>query len=433
MRLSLSKVAPDAWREMGAKGEPEARAEKPEPQPEAPRGVSSAVGDSAERPSLRPPGRKGSWAAVRETPCHTDCPEAPVSRALGGLGREVGSQPCVSLPVPVLLTAALGTGLRYLPSDTEGNLEEQCTPMGSPAKAERRFVQGRFTANHSHGFSNSWKSTGVNFVSTLVVSGTASLLQQEILEEISTLDTVVQDLYVAEENGTQIGYDGVCAEHQGACVPSTPLLSPIYPAGTIGGTFLGKRMGRNQLLVKAKAMRLLYYLKTEDVKDNELSKMWLIHFLNQSTNIEKRILMVYFTSLSRQLEFEATSMTVIPLFHVAYLLIILFAITSCYRYDCVQNKIWAAAFGVISVALAVVSGFGLMLYIGVPFVTIVANSPFLILSVGVDDMLIMISAWQKTSAKDSMSQRLSTVYSKVAVSITFTTISNVLASSIQGL
>ncbi|KAM8958915.1 patched domain-containing protein 3-like [Lycaon pictus] len=273
MSLSLSKVAPDAWREMGAKGEPEARAEKPEPQPEpqpearreaeahpgyvgagsrveplpaskpsqgqepkldwasgqhrAPRGVSSAVGDSAERPSLpaSPSERQLGSETPCETPCHTDCPEAPLSRALGGLGREVGSQPCVSLPVPTLLTAALGTGLRYLPSDTEGNLEEQCTPMGSPAKAERRFVQGRFTANHSHGFSNSRKSTGVNFVSTLVVSGTASLLQQEILEEISTLDTVVQDLYVAEENATQIGYDGVCAKHQGACVPSTPLLS----------------------------------------------------------------------------------------------------------------------------------------------------------------------------------------------------------------
>ncbi|KAM8901780.1 LOW QUALITY PROTEIN: patched domain-containing protein 3-like [Lycaon pictus] len=353
----------------------------------------------------------------------------------------------------MLLRAALGTGLRYLPSDTEGNLEEQCTPMGSPAKAERRFVQGHFTANDSHGFSNSRKSTGVNFVSILVVSSTASLLQQEILEEI-TLDTVVQYLYVAKENGTQIGYNGVCAKYQGACVPSNPLLSawrmnkdldltnitfPVfnlsgqlnYLVGTIGGTFLGKRTGRNQLLVKAKAMWLLYYLKTEDVKDNELSKMWLIHFLNQSTNIEKslaskKIQMVYFTSLSRQLEFEATSMTVIPLFHAAYLLIILFAIT-CYRCNCVQNKMWAAAFGVISAALAVVSGFGLMLYIGVPFVTIVANSPFLILGVGVDDMFIMISAWQKTSAKDSVSQRLSTVYSKVAVSITITTISNVLA------
>lgn len=50
-----------------------------------------------------------------------------------------------------------------------------------------------------------------------------------------------------------------------------------------------------------------------------------------------------------------------------------------YRCDCVRNKMWAATFGVISAALAVVSGFGLMLYIGVPFVIIVANSPFLIL------------------------------------------------------
>uniref|UniRef100_A0A8I3S545 SSD domain-containing protein n=1 Tax=Canis lupus familiaris TaxID=9615 RepID=A0A8I3S545_CANLF len=412
MSLSLSKVAPDAWREMEAKGEPEARAEKQEPQPEP---QPEARREAEAHPGPTPPRDVG-------TPCHTACPEAPVSRALGGLGREVGSQPCISLLVPMLLRAALGTGLRYLPSDTEGNLEEQCTPMGSPAKAERRFVQGHFTANDSHGFSNSRKSTGVNFVSILVVSSTY--------------------LYVAKENGTQIGYNGVCAKYQGACVPSNPLLSawrmnkdldltnitfPVfnlsgqlnYLVGTIGGTFLGKRTGRNQLLVKAKAMWLLYYLKTEDVKDNELSKMWLIHFLNQSTNIEKSLLleyifwqMVYFTSLSRQLEFEATSMTVIPLFHAAYLLIILFYGSyhhkshdfslQIYRCNCVQNKMWAAAFGVISAALAVVSGFGLMLYIGVPFVTIVANSPFLILGVGVDDMFIMISAWQKTNAKDSV-------------------------------
>ena len=50
-----------------------------------------------------------------------------------------------------------------------------------------------------------------------------------------------------------------------------------------------------------------------------------------------------------------------------------------YRCDCVRNKMCVATFGVISVALAVVSGFGFMLYTGVPFVTIVKNSPFLIL------------------------------------------------------
>ena len=47
--------------------------------------------------------------------------------------------------------------------------------------------------------------------------------------------------------------------------------------------------------------------------------------------------------------------------------------------------------------------------------------------VGVDDMFIMISALQKTSLTGSISKRMSDVYSKVAVSITVTTVTNVLA------
>jgi len=49
------------------------------------------------------------------------------------------------------------------------------------------------------------------------------------------------------------------------------------------------------------------------------------------------------------------------------------------RFDCVRNKAWVAGVGVLSAGLAVLSSFGLMLFIGVPFVMTVANSPFLIL------------------------------------------------------
>ena len=138
----------------------------------------------------------------------------------------MGSQPWIFLLVPMLLTAALGIGLPYLPSDTEENLEEQYTPMGAWPRLSGALCRGISPPTDSYRFSNSRKSTRVNFVSILVVSGTASLLQQEILEEISTLDTVVQDLYVAKENGTQIGYDRVCAKYQGACCPPTPSCLP---------------------------------------------------------------------------------------------------------------------------------------------------------------------------------------------------------------
>ncbi|XP_030191684.1 patched domain-containing protein 3-like [Lynx canadensis] len=297
---------------------------------------------------------------VSERPrCHTDCLEAPLSCLFQRLGCEEGAHPWIFLLVPMVLTAALGTGLIYLPKDVEENLEEPYTPIGSPAKAEWCFVQERFTANDSYHFSISRKSTEVYFACMLAVSNTTSLLEPAILSEVSKVDDVIQDLYAMGENGTQIHYNQVCAKPQGLCVPSNPLLyawqmnrdldlrnvtfpiynhtgQPIYLAGTIGGTFLGERMGMNQLLLEAKAVRLLYYLKTEDGEDNEHSKKWLTHFVNQFSNIEKslaskRIQVVYFTSIPTQLELEATLMTVIPLFHLAYLLIILFAILSCYR------------------------------------------------------------------------------------------------------
>ncbi|XP_027784258.2 patched domain-containing protein 3 [Marmota flaviventris] len=417
-----------------------------------------ASGQSAERlPPLRQESKQlqPQQPSSPPTRCHTNCLEKPLSRAFQRLGWCVGSHPWVFLLVPILLTAALGMGFIYLPKEEEENLEEQYTPIGSPAKAERRFVQAHFTTNDSYRFSSTRSSSETNFASILVVSNTETLLESEIFEEVSKLDQAVQTLSVRKENGAPIHYREVCAKYRTFCVPSNPLLYVwqrnksldlktftfpmhnfknhfIYLAGFFGGNTLGDAVGQNHLLLETKAMRLLYYLKTEVKEDREQSKEWLVHFLDEFYNLKeklafKNIQVVHFTSLSRQLEFEATSMTVVPLFHLAYLLIIIFAIISCYRFDCVRNKMWVAIFGVVSAAFAVMSGFGLMLYIGVPFVIIVANSPFLILGVGVDDMFIMISAWQKTSLMDSIKERMASVYGKVAVSITITTITNVLA------
>ena len=51
----------------------------------------------------------------------------------------------------------------------------------------------------------------------------------------------------------------------------------------------------------------------------------------------------------------------------------------CFRFDNVRNKVWVAFVGVLSAGLAVLSSFGFMLYIGVPFVITTVNAPFLIL------------------------------------------------------
>ncbi|KAF4098086.1 hypothetical protein G5714_022094 [Onychostoma macrolepis] len=94
--------------------------------------------------------------------------------------------------------------------------------------------------------------------------------------------------------------------------------------------------------------------------------------------------------------------------------------------------------------MAVLASFGLLLFCGMPFAMTVASAPFLILvgvpqlmftgsqsllppGVGVDDMFIMISCWQKTEVDKAVEVRLAETYKEAGVSITITTLTDVLA------
>lgn len=258
------------------------------------------------------PLRRSSTEVSQKHRCQTNCLEAPLSRAFRWLGWEVGSHPWVFLLVPILLTTALSSGFIYVPKDEEEDLEEQYTPIGSPAKGERRFVQGHFTTNDSFHFSIFRMSSEVQFASILVVSRSDTLLEREFLSEVSRLDSAVQALNATQEDGTPILFSQVCAKNQGICVPSNPLLfawqvnkkldlksitfpiyiqnsQPVSLAGTLGGTILGKQMGTNYLLLQAKAMRLQYYLRTQEKENSEHSKKWLVHFLDEFSNIEESL------------------------------------------------------------------------------------------------------------------------------------------------
>ncbi|NWS90176.1 PTHD3 protein, partial [Toxostoma redivivum] len=100
------------------------------------------------------------------------------------------------------------------------------------------------------------------------------------------------------------------------------------------------------------------------------------------------------------------------------------------RLNCIRNNVWLASCGVLSSGLAVLSSFGLMLFCGVPFVVTVANAPFLILGVGVDDMFIMIASWEQSlrkKDKSNVKSLLAETYAEAALSVTITTLTDVLA------
>lgn len=369
---------------------------------------------------------------------NTDCLERPLRRLFQGLAGGVAACPWPFVLLPLLLSGGLGAGFIFLPQRQANDIEGQFTPTWGPAKAERDFVRRHFPPNDSERFSAPrLPSEGAYAALIAVATNGTSVLEPAAWAEVLRLNAAVLDA----------DYERLCARSAGGCASPNPLLSGADAAppapGSLrfpvnGSEFLGAALGGVQadggLVRRARAVKLLYYLR-EDGPEAPHSRRWLEGFLqNISSKLAElrlgSIQVTYFTSLSRQQEFEGNTKSVIPLFSITYFLTITFAVISCLRLSCIRNNVWLASCGVLSSGLAVLSSFGLMLFCGVPFVVTVANAPFLILGVGVDDMFIMIASWEQSlrkNDKSSIKSLLADTYTEAALSVTITTLTDVLA------
>ncbi|XP_033837835.1 patched domain-containing protein 3 [Periophthalmus magnuspinnatus] len=371
---------------------------------------------------------------------HTDCIEKHLRAAFKSLGYFVGSHPWWFLFTPLLFSTGLGSGFYFLIAQTSNSIEEQFTPLDGPAKMERKYIQETFPRNGTE-FSSIRMTTDGTYA-TLIAATDTNILSVESLQEIIELDFQIKRMKVQLANGT-FDYSDVCALVNGRCSSNTILDLINYDAYNInsinltfpwydsdyGSLPLFTNLGNVELNINssivqsAEAIHLFYYLET----DKATADIWLESFLTLLSNQSTSLQVSYSTSMSMQKEFEKSPGSVIFLFSITYTTAIIFSVGSCWRSDNVRTKVWVALCGVLSTGLAILSGFGELLLLEQPFVMTAASCPFMLLGIGLDDMFIMISCWQRTRVLDSVPSRLSQTYSEAAVSITITSITDALA------
>ncbi|OWK61497.1 Patched domain-containing protein 3 [Lonchura striata] len=337
---------------------------------------------------------------------NTNCVERPLRRLFEGLASAVAACPWPFVLVPLLLSGVLGAGFVFLPQRQANDIEEQFTPTWGPAKAERDFVRRHFPTDDSERFSAPRLPTEGAYAALIAVAtnGT-SVLEPAAWAEVLRLNAAVRDA----------DYERLCARTAGGCASPNPLLSRRGDAGppapgslrfpVNGSEFLGAALGGVETdggrLLGARALKLVYYLR-EDGPEAHDSRQWLESFLQDIPAKVKElrlgsIQVTYFTSLSRQEEFEGNAKSVIPLFSVTYFLTISFAVISCLRgqMDISYKTLVRAAVGV-----------------------------------GVDDMFIMIASWEQSlrkKEKSNVKSLLAETYTEAALSVTITTLTDVLA------
>nr|XP_006812130.1 PREDICTED: patched domain-containing protein 3-like [Saccoglossus kowalevskii] len=385
-----------------------------------------------------------------ETSMAFDCIEDRLKRILYHHGNVVGKRPLLFIILPVLFSLLLALGglcFRF-----NNDVEYLFTPINGPAKRHREQVQMYFPMNYDNHFLPNRQNDVGRYVSVYVTTETwdGNILTAEILDEILKLHKNIITVKTTCDDKVY-SYGELCAKWNSKCVPPNPIfdiynyqakhiMNFTYPllvseANTkhfIGGSLGGVQFYDNTSIVKSATAITLYYPLKPSPKDIDLASGKLEEAFFEMAIKYKPAKISFTFTMSQALANDLDEMTVrmIPRMVLSFAVLTVFSVLSLMMMDWVTSKPILGCLGVVSALLAIVSTVGLLSLCGVPFIHLNIAMPFLTLGIGVDDMFIMVASWRTTSRHNSVADRMAETFSEAALSITITSITDVLAFGI---
>ena len=185
-------------------------------------------------------------------------------------------------------------------------------------------------------------------------------------------------------------------------------------------------------IIGARAVQMIYQMR--DPTDNDDVIEWEKTFIAKVSSMRDDLTCgkVHF-SAERSMDDAISESTKsdILLVSITFTLMITFACTMLgkFKNPLIGHSLLANA-GVFAVVLGILSGFGLSMLVGVPFVSMVGILPFLVLGVGIDDMFIIVDELDRHKPQDVV-ESVKVVMSRSGATITMTTLTDLVAFAVS--
>ncbi|TMW49794.1 hypothetical protein DOY81_005151, partial [Sarcophaga bullata] len=388
--------------------------------------------------------------------CGISCVDKTLNKTFYHLGVFIAKHPGYFVIVPILLTLLCMTGYQQLKYQIDP--EYLFSPINGEGKAERAIVEQYFKVNYTHRFNVGRITRPGRFGRVIVIpkDGDENMIRREIFQELRQLDNIIQNATVTYD-GETFTYKDTCARWENECFENDilnldyimddiesgelnltfPLMfNPVtWDAHAFPVFFGGTKLTPDNYIISVPAIQLVYFVTADTKRQDAKGAEWEETFLRVVGNAEnsgyfKHISVAYFASRTLDHELEKNTQTVVPYFSSTFLLMALFSIITCMMGDAVRSKPFLGLMGNISAVMATLAAFGLAMYMGIEFIGINLAAPFLMIGIGIDDTFVMLAGWRRTSLKQSVAERMGHTMSEAAVSITITSLTDLISFSI---
>ncbi|CAB4064133.1 unnamed protein product [Lepeophtheirus salmonis] len=326
--------------------------------------------------------------------------------------------------LPFLLGLLFASGLQQIVYQSDPKY--LFFPSYSRTINDKEIVEKLFPTNYSNYEIGKELSNEYEAHLIFVPKNGSSLLNIEYWKSIAELDKIIYEkLRIVQDKN--VTFKDICVKFEELTYPMTqdPTTYEIYKLPIFAGGITVDENNTN-IVRKIQALRLSYIL---DPSQSKYANLWLSALLEFLDNISTPHLNVYkMTTKSIEVEFASNVDSAIDFLPLSVALLISYNIWNALNWNNpILGKPYVSLVGSLNIVVAIGAAWGFLMYIGVEWISINLASVFILLGVGLDDIYVILFSWRRTSELLSVPERLSLCYEEAAVSITITSLTNIVS------
>uniref|UniRef100_A0A7E4W9R4 SSD domain-containing protein n=1 Tax=Panagrellus redivivus TaxID=6233 RepID=A0A7E4W9R4_PANRE len=318
------------------------------------------------------------------------------------------------------------------------NVRSEYSPLNAPSQKEYAVAKSFLKQNGT---------MDPCYVMTHARDG-GSLLRDDYRWLIYNLTRALQADVTVERNGRTYGFTDLCEPY---CELNTAFLaflklydennpaSHTYPAielfGTqafIGNNVYGVTLKKDTDQLESFSTAVLPFYLVAEWEDVDIMVEWMHAAIALFETPEYSTLLKTGMTGDNLVTYEVQRMgtETAPLIIGSFAAMIVFVVASSFRFNPVQSKPWEALIGCLIPILALVASLGVMSMLNMKFQSIVVAALFLVLSVGVDDVFIIMRAWDRSDPTSTIPERTAVTLEDAGPSITISALTNIMSFAI---